>query len=98
MIFPSLFLSCSLRSHHQTNTTPKMTAPYLALPTRHPEKNSKIGLERVINGILKFTTEKKNISVKNATAYNKRFSEFGGEVHSRQVKVANSSERAISLA
>jgi len=24
-----------------------MAAPYLALPARHPEKNSKIGIERV---------------------------------------------------
>ena len=40
-------LSCSLRSHHKTNPTPKMATPYLALPTHHPieniyEKNRKI--------------------------------------------------------
>ena len=71
-------LSCSLCSHHQTNPTPKMAAPYLALPTRHPKKDSEIGIERVKNGILKFTTEKKKISAWNATAYNERFHASGG--------------------
>ena len=50
-----------------------MATPYLALPARHPKKDSEIGLERVKNGILKFTTEKKKISAWNATAYNERF-------------------------
>ena len=79
-IKPKFVLSCSLRLYHQTNPTPKMAAPYLALHTRHPEKNSKIGIERVKNGILKFTTDKKNISGWDSTAYNKRFGEIGGEV------------------
>jgi len=66
-------LSCSLRSHHKSNPTPKMAAPYLALPARHPEKNSKIIIERMKNGIQNNTVEMKNISAWNATAYNERF-------------------------
>jgi len=38
--FSKLVLPCSLRSHRKTNPTPKMAAPYLALPARHPEENS----------------------------------------------------------
>jgi hypothetical protein len=70
--FSKLVLSCSLRSHHKTNPTPKMAAPYLALPARHPEKDSKIGVERVKNGIQKYTIERKSRSAWNATAANER--------------------------
>jgi len=48
-IFSKFVLSCLLRSHHQTNPTPKMAMPYLALPTRHPEKNGKIVIEIMKN-------------------------------------------------
>ena len=38
--FAKLVLSCSLRSHHKTNPTPKMATPYLALPTHHPKQET----------------------------------------------------------
>jgi len=50
----------------------------LALPTRHPEKKSKIGIERMKNGIQKYTVEKKSRSAWDATAANKRFGASGG--------------------
>jgi hypothetical protein len=55
------------------NTTPKMAVPYLALPTHHSEKDSKIVIKRMKIGIQKNTIEKKNRSERNATAANERF-------------------------
>ena len=49
----------------------------MALPTRHPEKNSNIVIERMKNGIQKNTFEKKSIGVWDATAYNGRFGASG---------------------
>ena len=48
----------------------------MALPTRRPEKNSEIVIERMKNEIQKYTAEKKRISAWNATAYNMRFCEM----------------------
>ena len=76
--YTQLVLSCSLRSHHKTNPTPKMATPYLALPTHHPEKDSKIRIERVKNGIQKYTVERKRRRAWNATAANERFHASGG--------------------
>ena len=66
-------LSCSLRSHHKANPTPKMATPYLALPAHHPEKKREIGAERVKNGIVKYSVELKSKSAWDATAPNERF-------------------------
>jgi len=63
LMFAKFAFSCSLRSHQKANPTPKMAAPYLALPTHHPEKDSKIGIERVQNEIQNNTIEKKRRSV-----------------------------------
>jgi hypothetical protein len=77
-LFAKFVLSCSLRSHHKTNPTPKNgSRHYWALPTHHPEKNSKIEVERMKNKILTYTAEKKRISAWNATAYNERFGASG---------------------
>ena len=64
-----LSLYCCARSAHTTIQTPRH---YLALSTRHPDKNSKVEIERMKNGIQKNTVEKKSCSVWHATAYNKR--------------------------
>ena len=64
------------RNAHTALKTPRQK--WLRLPTRHPKKNSKIVIERIKNEILKFTTEKKNISAWYATAYNERFGVIGG--------------------
>ena len=59
------------------NPTPKNGyRHYLALPTRHPKKDSKIVIERMKSRIQKYTIEKKSRSVWNATAYNGRFCEM----------------------
>jgi len=71
--FAKFWLSSSLRSLHNQNPTPKMAAPYLAMPTRHPKNDRIIGIERVKNGIQKYTVEKKSISAWDATAANERF-------------------------
>ena len=52
-------MSCSICPHHKTNPTPKMASPYLALPTHHPEKYSKIVIERVRNGIQNIRLKRK---------------------------------------
>ena len=71
--YSKLVLPCSLRSHRKTNPTPKMATPYLALPTHHPMLTNRIEIEKMKNGFLKFTVEKKRISAWNATAANERF-------------------------
>jgi hypothetical protein len=38
--FAKFVLWCSLRSHHKTSPTPKMTASYLALPAHHPKQET----------------------------------------------------------
>ncbi|MCL2410276.1 MAG: hypothetical protein FWC97_01405 [Treponema sp.] len=54
---------CSLRSHRFVNPTPKNgLRHYLALPTHHPEKNSKIVIESMKYGMEKFTVEMKRKS------------------------------------
>jgi len=77
LIFAKFAFSCSLRSHQKANPTPKMAAPYLALPTHHPEKDSKIGIERVQNEIQNNTTEKKSRNAWDATAANLGLAQAG---------------------
>ena len=69
----TLVLPCSLRSHRKTNPAPKMAAPYLALPTRHPKMDNEIVTERMKNGIQKYTVEMKSRISWDATAANERF-------------------------
>ncbi|MDR0206692.1 MAG: hypothetical protein LBI45_05490 [Bacteroidales bacterium] len=45
----------SLRSNRFSNPTPKMADAIFGSPTRHPENNSEIGIERVKKGIQKYT-------------------------------------------
>ena len=75
--FAQFVLWCERSEHHKTNPTPKNgSRHYLALPAHHPEKNSKIEVERMKNGIQKNTVEKKSRSAWDATAYNGRFCEM----------------------
>ena len=76
-LFAKFVLSCSLRSHHNTNPTPKNgSRHYLALPTRHPKQNSKIGIERMKSETQRNTVEKKSRSAWDATAYNEHIGEI----------------------
>jgi hypothetical protein len=78
-LFTTLVLPCSLRSHRETNPTPKNGyRHYLALPAHHPERKSRSKIERMKSGILKYKAEKKKISAWNATAYNEAVSRKRG--------------------
>jgi len=44
--FAKSALSCSLRSHHKANPTPKMATPLLALPAHRPEQVPR--LEKIV--------------------------------------------------
>jgi hypothetical protein len=90
---------CSLRSHRFVNPTPNNgVSHFLALPTYHPKKDSKIVIERVKNEILENTVEKKKISVWNTTAYNVRFCEMAAVIPQKeQCLIANFYPAAISV-
>ena len=82
-VFAKLVLPCSLRSHRKTNPTAENGCAILGLPTRHPEKDSKIGIERLRNEIQEYTVEKKSRSAWDATAANERFGASGGVSRSK---------------
>jgi len=63
----------SLRSNRFENPTPKMANAIFGSPARHPEKDRIIGVDRVKNGIEKYTVERKRRSAWDATAPNERF-------------------------
>ena len=69
--------SFSFRSNRFANPTPKMAYAIFGSPAHHPEKDSKIVIKKVKDGIQRYTVEMKSRSSWNATAANGRFYESG---------------------
>ena len=79
VVLPSLFCRVRIRSHHKTNPTPKMANAIFGSPAHHPKKDSETVIERMKNGIQKYTVERKSRDTRDATAANERFGVMAAE-------------------